>query len=411
MTQTITKPAPIKVDPKQLQELQGYQKRLAELKIQFKKNGIDTKEQAVLDALQKQIDQRLKAWSVNAPPTAPATPAPTALPQQAAVSADSAPIMPLTPPNEMDDEDVAAHIVDKQVAILVGWEKALQVFDKTMTSDSDKEAKPDFQGAVTKYFRDKLVGELVKRAPMAAEVKGLTDAIDGEIQRAAKSQASATLRDFVNQHATAIGNLGQTILKQRQGFISAVKKRRQAAGVDEAPRGPAKPGNKKPVGKVEVSPKALEDWTNMRMALMELLDAIDKSLAEATREKLLRVLSEAWIRQGTTGKIAGQPIPAVVIIKLNPNLSMKEAHIQASGGQKLAEQLLRDSPEGVDVFGLKAQRRILHYGDNNWPQATLELDANNRDLTAMADRNGKYEALKKYVMSKGLPPTKKITGD
>ena len=324
---------------------------------------------------------------------------------------NSGPIVPLMPTGEMHDEEVAAHIVDKQAAILQGWETALHVFDKTMTSESDKEAKPDFQGVVLKHFRDKAVGELFKKVKFASEIKALADAIDAEIQRAAKAQASATLRDFVNQHAKDIGKLTQKLLAQRQGFISAVRKRREMAGIDTASPNSAKHGNKKPKGQVEVNPKHLEEWTNMRLALMDTLEAIDKSLSDATPEKLLRVLTEAWIRQGTVGKLAGQPIAAVVIIRLNPNMTVKNAHIMASGGQKLAEQLLKDSPQGVDVFGLMARRRILHYGDNNWPQATLELDENNRDLTAPADRNGKYDALKKHVFSKGLAATRNISGD
>jgi hypothetical protein len=390
------------------QQIEVIKKKRTELQTRFARGGIDKQEQAVLDALQRQIDEKIKALSFAAPP---APPAKDAVSQQPAVSADTTPTVPLMPANEMPDEEVAAHIVDTQDAILQGWETALQVFDKTMTSDSDKEAKADFQGVVLKHFRDKAVGELLKKVKFATEIKALADAIDGEIQRAAKAQASATLRDFVNQHAKDIGKLRQKLLKQRQGFISAVRKRREAAGVDVLPGGAAKPGNKKPIGRVEVNPKQLEDWTNTRLVLMDTLEALDTTLADSTPENLVRVLSEAWIRQGTTGKLAGQSIPAVVLIRLNPDLSVKNAHIQAKGGQKLAEQLLKDSPDGVDVFGLKTRRRILHYGENDWPQATLELDANNRDVTAPADQSPKYTALKKHVLSKGLPPTKKITGD
>jgi hypothetical protein len=358
-------------------------------------------------------------------PTATAAPAPKPDPgltafapaasadsSTAPIAADSAPVVPLMAPGEMHDEEVAAAIVDKQIAILEGWRTALGVFQTTMTSSADDEAKADYQGVVLGFFRDKLVGELLKRAPLASELKALADVIDGETQRAAKAHASATLRDFINQHNKDIGKLVQATQSQRQGFISAVRARRQAAGVDEPSQKAAqKPGTRKPVGKAEINPKSLEAWTTMRLGLMDTLEAVTKVLGDSTPEKLTRVLTEAWIRQGTVGKIAGQLIQAVVIIRLYPNLSVNNAHIMASGGQKLAEQLLRDSPGGVDVFGLKTRKRILHYDEHDVPQATLELDANNRDLTAPADKNAKYEALKKYVMTRGLPPTKKLTGD
>ncbi len=332
-------------------------------------------------------------------------------PQQPSVAADTAPVVPLMPPGEMKDEDIASAIMDKQIAILEGWRTALTVFDKTMTSSADKEATPNYQKAVLGYFTDKLMGEIVKRAPGMSEMAALMKALQGEYQRAAKAKESSTLRDFVNQHARAIGALVQATLSQRQGFISAVEARRVAAGVDEPSRAPATKPGKKPVGSVEVNPKHLEEWSAMRMALFDTLEAVGKVLADSSSEKLLRVLTEAWVQQSTVRGGMGTRFQAVIIIRLNPDYSMKNAHIQGSGGQKLAEELLKEFPDGVDVFGMKTPRRIVHYADNGWPQTTLELDANNRDLSKGAPIEGHTGSLYKYVMSHRLPPTKKLTGD
>ena len=65
----------------------------------------------------------------------------------------------------------------------------------------------------------------------------------------------------------------------------------------------------------------------------------------------------------------------------------------------------------MDVFGLKARKRILHYDEHDVPQATLELDAANKDVTAPALQTPKYTELKKRVLGRGLPPTTTITGD
>ena len=114
--------------------------------------------------------------------------------------------MPSAPPaNEMKDEDIAAAIMDKQAAILSGWSTALLVFDKTMTSSADAEATPNFQKVVIDYFSDKIMGAIIKRAPGASELEAVAKALDGEIKRAAAASASAKLRDFVVQHAQAIG--------------------------------------------------------------------------------------------------------------------------------------------------------------------------------------------------------------
>jgi hypothetical protein len=308
-------------------------------------------------------------------------------------------------PSGMKDEDIAAAIMDKQLAILIGWEGALAIFDKTMTSNADAEATPDFQKAVTGYFAGKLMGAMMNAAPGGGEIQALTSALQGEYQRAATAGASAKLRDFVNEHTKAITRLQQATLAQRQGFVSAVRARREAA---EAPAPAPKKGGKWSTAE----PTAADnDYAVMRLELMDMLASIDRVLSVSTTETLFRVLSEEWIRHATVRGGMGTRFSAVVVIRLNPNYSILDAHIQGAGGQKLAEQLLKDSPDGVDVFHLQAPRRILLMADNGWPSAILSLDANNRDTSTGSIAEGDTGSLYKYVMSKGLPLTKKLTGD
>jgi len=314
--------------------------------------------------------------------------------------------VPSAPAATMRDEDIAASIMDKQVAILIGWQTALQVFDKTMTSSADAEATPDFQKTVTGFFADKLVGALINHTPGASEVDAVVKALDGEIKRASAAGASAKLRDFVVQHAQAIGRLQQAALAQRQGFISAVQQRREAA---EAPRPTSGRRGGKP-GVVEPT-QADNDYAMMRMALMDMLEQVDAQLKVSTPEALFRTLSEEWVRHSTVAGGMGTRFAATVVIRLNPDYSVKDAHIRGSGGQKLAEQLLKDSPNGVDVFNLKAPRTILLMADNGWPAVTLSLDANNRDISTGSFGEGNTDALRRRIMATGLPPTKNLTGD
>jgi hypothetical protein len=315
--------------------------------------------------------------------------------------------MPSAPPaNEMKDEDIAAAIMDRQAAILAGWNTALLVFDKTMTSSADAEATPNFQKVVIGYFSDKIMGAIIKRAPGASELEAVAKALDGEIKRAAAASASATLRDFVVQHAQAIGALQQAVLSQRQGFISAVRAKREAV---EAPQSSS--GSKKGKWAAKPSTKADDDYAMMRMALLDTLAKVDSTLKVSTSQALFRVLSEEWVRSVKVSIGMGVKVNAVVVIRLNKDYSILDAHIQGAGGQKLAEQLLKDSPDGVDVFHLQAPRRILLMADNGWPSVTLSLDANNRDTSTGSFGEGDTDSLRRYVMSKGLPPTKKLTGD
>ena len=348
----------------------------------------------LLDALKLPLPKTAAAATGAATATAKARPAEAVAP------------MPAT---GMKAEDIAAAIMDRQIAILVGWQTALDVFDKTMSSSADAEAKPQFQAVVVKYFADKLMGAMIKHAPGASELDAVVKALEGDYKRASAAKASATLRDFVVQHAKAIGQLHQTTLKERQGFISAVRARREAAETPPAagpgPKGGGKGGAVKP-RQEDVAYRA------MRSVLLDTLDGVDKILGASTEEALFRVLSEEWIANATVYAGMGISVKGVVVIRLNPDYSVKNAHIQGSGGQKLAEQLLKDSESGaVDVFGLKAQRRILLLADNGWPSVILTLDENNADLSTGSYAEGDTSSLRKYVMSKGLPPTTKLTGD
>src|SRR5688572_10318969 len=250
-------------------------------------------------------------------------------------SASTGSDLPDMAPVDMKDEDIAAEIMDKQSAILEGWLTALLNFDKTLTSSSDADATPDFQKVITGYFAEKLMGALMEHAPGASELDAIGKALTGEVERASAAGASAKLRDFVIQHHKAIGKLKQKVLSERQGFISAVRARREAL---EGGAGGGSKG-KKPNWKVEQT-KESDDYGMMRMALLDTLEKVDKTLARSTPEVLFQVLSEQWIKSSKVRGGMGTSFQAVVVIRLNPNYSVKDAHIQGSGGQKLAEQLL-----------------------------------------------------------------------
>ena len=371
---------------------------------------------AVVAKMPPTASSKASAPAAKPAPGAAATFAPGGGAGAAPLSADLAgdDLVPQLPAVDMPDEDIAAEIMDKQLKILDSWKSALKIFFTTMTSSADAEAKPNYQNAMVSYVTDKLIGEMVKRAPGMSEISAVAKAMEGEYKRAAAASTSATLRDFVNQQERAVDSAGRVIVGQRNAFIAAVRSRRVAAGIDERgqPAGSAKGGKGGTKGgHVEVNPPQLEAWSMMRVNLMDMLDAVNKVFAESTTERLMKVLSEGWIAQGTTYAGMGIRVPAVIIIRLNPDRSLKDAHLEGSGGQKLAEELLKEFPEGVDVFGFKTRRRIVHYADNGWPQVILELDANNRDLSTGAIAEGDTSGLYKYVMSHRLPPTKKLTGD
>ena len=224
---------------------------------------------------------------------------------------------------DMKDEEIALEIMDDQAAILEGWATALEIFDKTMTSTSDAEARADFQKAVVDFFAGKLMGPIMSTTPATAEINAMVQGLGTEYARAKAAGASAKLRDFVNQHWQAIGALKQAMLKQRAPFAASVRKRRE----DHA-RTPLKGG-----------PKG-SDYATMHKELMAMLEGVKKVLDASTPNDLFRMLSEEWMGHQTVAGPLGIRSTAMVVIRLNPDHSVRDAHIEGEGGQKLAEQLL-----------------------------------------------------------------------
>lgn len=347
------------------------------------------------------------AFAAASPPTATASPMPAPPAGVAPAVVDTGAAMPVS---DMKVEDIAAAIMDRQAAILVGWESALDVFDKTMSSSADAEATSSFQTVVCTYYVDKLMGALVKQAPGLAELHAVVEALDGDSQRAAAANVSATLRDFVVDHAKAIGRLQQTILRERQGFISAVQARRESL---EAAVAASAKAAKLAKGKAATAPRTDAIALGvMRSVLRDTFDSVDRVLSGSSGEALFRVLSEAWMRNATVYAGMGLRVEGVVVIRLNPNYTISSAHIQGSGGQKIAEQLLKDSENGkVDVFRLKARRRILLMAPNNWPKVILSLDENNGDLSTGSVAEGDTTSLRTFLLSHRMASTSNLTGD
>lgn len=319
---------------------------------------------------------------------------------------------------QMSDESLARGIMDKQYAILDGWDTALQNFDKVLTSASDKETKPDFQKSIMKFVGDEVVGDLVKLA-MDSEAVGwafkgvkLLNTLAEEAERAEKAEVSATLRDFYVQHKTIIGKMKQSTLSGKEEFATAARMKEEAMEQAESVAAAASSKGKKGTASVTIAAsKEADEYGAMRSAMVDAYGALDARLKVATPENLFVKLSEEWIRNATITAGMGVKLQAVVVIRLNPDYSVMDAHIQGPGGQKIAEQLLKDNPDGVNVFNLEVPRVVKLMAPNGWPSAMLSLDEDDNNTSMGSIAEGDTDALYRYLMANGLPPTKKLDGD
>jgi hypothetical protein len=295
------------------------------------------------------------------------------------------------PAPQKTDEELADGIMDTQLAIFTGWDAALLNFDKVLTSSSDASAQTDFAGVVRDFFVEKLMGEIISRSkvPGAGDAFALLGKLEAEAKRATAAGESASLRDFIVKHRTALGKLQQSVLSLKDDFKAKVRITRE---------------------KMERGGSS-DEYGMLRLNLVEGLERLDARLKTSRPEDLFLMLSQEWIRAQKTTGAWGTKYQAVVIIRLNPDYSVKNGHIEGAGGQKLAEQLLKDSPGGVDLLRMPVPRRIVHYAKNGWPQAILNLDASGRNINVGAYAEGDAGTLERYIRTRGLPPVKTITGD
>lgn len=338
--------------------------------------------------------------------------APAGVVQRAPLEAAPAagPAVAEVPAVEKTDEELAAQIMDKQLAILAGWQGALARFDKVLTSSSDKEAKPDFAKVIVDFLGEEIMGEMLKHSkPPASQAFALLGKLDAEVKRAQAADVSASVRDFFVRHLDAITKLVQATLSMKEDFVARVRKTREAMEMDATASTSPKKG-RKPTVEV-LTTNAADEYGMMRMNLVDTIAEMDARLKMSTPERLFLLLSEEWIRHATVTGAWGVKYPATVIIRIREDYTMIDAHIQGPDGQKIAEQLLKDNPDGVDVFNLPLKREIKMMAANGWPSAILDLDENNHNINRGSFAEGNYDTVQRYVLANGLPKTKKLEGD
>jgi len=320
---------------------------------------------------------------------------------------------------DLEDEDLARGVMGFQQAILTGWQTALANFLVVLESKSDKESSPDFQKAMGKFFLEKAVGKIGSVAKWAlGEVSekatkpvefGLEalKALNEEVKRAEEAKESATLRDFYVQHNTSLGKMRQAVEAGTPMIVARVGKIRDAMfRSTDTKKGRA----------TEALGDAADKYTTMRMVLSDAYAEVQARAQFSTPENIFRLLTEEWIR-GNTVKEGWGTKEASVVIRMNKDFSIKDAHIQGTGGQKIAEQLAKDAESehagGVNFYQMEIRKEIEYYGnDGSYATAYVHLDQYNHIYGAV---RGDEETAKvwEYIRSNGATAltTKKVEGD
>jgi uncharacterized protein DUF4157 len=282
----------------------------------------------------------------------------------------------------MDDDNLAIGVIGAQKAILTGWTTALHDFFVVMESKSDKEASPQIFKSMAKFLTEESLGKVgeyfgiitkvgeVVINPLDEGYKALKAFVE-EADRIKEAEESATLRNFFTRHNKALGNMSMAVDRGQGAFLQIVRNTSDAMlrSVD----------TKKGAG-VEALSKATDNYTTMREALNNAYTELQYRAVASTPENIFRVLSSEWISNSTIAGTWG--VQGRIEIRLNKDFSVKNAYIRAPGGQKLAEQMMRDAAdshqEGVDLYHMDVKKEVQYYGDDGgYPSAYVKLDEDN----------------------------------
>ena len=294
--------------------------------------------------------------------------------------------------DEKTNVELAQDIMGTQLAILEYWETALENFDKVMTSQSNKAGQPNFKRVLFKYLEDKVVGELFKRSklPGVGEAFSLMNKMGDELTRAEAAKDSASLRDFFVTYRTVIGKLKGLILSTTTDFVTKVRQTEEAKDRD-----PARHEN---------------EWAMLRIELIDTLAQLDYQHTLSTPENVFRLLSEQWLRDSTVSIDQVGRKASYVFIRLEADYTVRDAHIFGTGGQKIAERLLLDTPGGIDVYSMKVPR-FIHYFKEGARGATAVLKVDEKGIVDSKNSDGNYRPVHERLQRQGLAPTTKITGE
>ena len=287
--------------------------------------------------------------------------------------------------------EMAQDIMNTQLAILEGWATALDNFDKVMTSSSDQAGTPNFRGVLYNFLEDKVVGELFKRSklPGVGDAFALMNKMGDELKNANAAKSSARLRDFYVIYRTTIGKMRQIILSTTADFVAKVRATEENAGQSRA---------------------QADEYGMLRLELENTLEALDYQLTLSAPESVYRLLTEQWLRDSQVDISQVGWRDSYIFIRLEADFGVRDAHIFGTGGQKLAEQLLKEPPGGVDVYSMKVPR-FFHYFKEGARGASAVLKLDENGSVDKKDSDGNYGMVHEHLKRSGLAPTKKLTGE
>jgi hypothetical protein len=273
-------------------------------------------------------------------------------------------------------------IFNSEQQVLTAWSGALTQFQVIMYAHSDAEGVPDFVGAVMKHVGEQVISKIAGQIQSVSYAKGVLDTVTKEYQRARAARTSAQLRDFLVSFTGALTNAMNDLGRGFGDYKHMVETTYAKAGPDEKKQ--------------------------YQKALADHLTSLDRNWTNLNNVFLL--ICKEWIRN-TTFKEAGRVVkPAFVIISVNKDFTVRGVNLVCHGGQKIAEQLLKNAGGlGLRPYEWDVPRRLVYLGDYS-ARAFVNLMSDGRWGPGTYDPDNRLDALLQHIRSNGLPATTNVKG-
>jgi hypothetical protein len=306
------------------------------------------------------------------------------LPQLGPVSPSS--VGPTTVPNEQKSVDtLIIDIFNSELQVLTAWGGALTQFQVVMNAHADAEGVADFVGAVMKHVGEQVISKIAGQVPGVSYAKGMLETVTKEYERARATRTSAQLRDFLVSFTGALTNAMNDLGRGFGDYKHMVETTHAKAGTDEKKQ--------------------------YQKALADHLDSLDRNWTNLNNVFLL--ICQEWIRN-TTFKEHRVAAPAFVRISVNKDYSVRGVELLCPGGQKIAEQLLKNAGgSGLRPHPWPVPRRFLYFVDSSsWPNAFINLTSEGRwaVVGSVAENSGVGSRVLEHIRRNGLPATTNVRG-
>ncbi|WP_109301492.1 hypothetical protein [Aquimarina sp. AU474] len=291
--------------------------------------------------------------------------------------------------------ELSLDIYEAKYDMLKAWEASLKQFYIVMKSASDAEVSTNFAQTIQNFIKGSLIATFAAKTPLKAGTYVLKffETINKEQARASEARNSADFRDFMIKFINALTRFMSDLRRNKADYFTQVR--------------------------IDYENMNKNQQTHYKEELVSYIEKLDKKRQNGwlSGTDTFKKIAFAWIRYSKVKNSAIKRgyhesfIQLWVNMKPNKALQIKKAKINAPGGRKIAEQLIKNARN--DGTKLKPYKWpvfrviIFHRKSNNWPYVSTRVLSNGNIAKTIPQNKGGQTLFKRLFARKST--TMRIT--